>query len=168
MALNLLEVVKRATSGDFIHRAGQMLGESEGATRGALDKLLPALIGGIAAKGATFDGARDLMALLRDADLPETVDNSTGSLRLTEQGAVFGTIPYMAPEQVVADPAEYPWSSFRANACGEADALVARHPNFLALGRNAGEQAGYCDQRGGVGENPPVDGPSAPVDLRQE
>lgn len=41
---------------------------------------------------------------------------------------------------VVADPAEYPWSSFRANACGEVDALVARHPNFLALGRNAGEQ----------------------------
>jgi hypothetical protein len=57
-----------------------MLGESEGATRGALDKLLPALIGGLAAKGATFDGARDLMALLRDADLPapESLAASSG------------------------------------------------------------------------------------------
>jgi outer membrane protein OmpA-like peptidoglycan-associated protein len=70
MDVNLLEVVKRTMSGDVINRAATLLGESEGATRGALDKLLPALIGGIAAKGATLDGARDLLSLARDVDVP--------------------------------------------------------------------------------------------------
>lgn len=38
---------------------------------------------------------------------------------------------------IVADPADYSWSSFRANALGEADGLVTRHPVFHDLGRDA-------------------------------
>lgn len=38
---------------------------------------------------------------------------------------------------LVRHPAEYSWSSFRANAEGEGDALVAPHPEYLALGKGA-------------------------------
>lgn len=34
----------------------------------------------------------------------------------------------------------YRWSSFRANALGEDDALVTPHPLYLALGRSRGER----------------------------
>jgi eukaryotic-like serine/threonine-protein kinase len=40
------------------------------------------------------------LAKLRDLGREETVERSTQSLELTEQGTVLGTIPYMAPEQV--------------------------------------------------------------------
>lgn len=40
------------------------------------------------------------LAKLRDLEREETVERSTQSLDLTEQGTVLGTIPYMAPEQV--------------------------------------------------------------------
>lgn len=38
---------------------------------------------------------------------------------------------------MVVHPAEYPWSSYRANAQGEADALLTPHPLYEALGRDA-------------------------------
>jgi putative transposase len=45
---------------------------------------------------------------------------------------------------MVAHPAEYRWSSYRANAQGETDALVKPHPLYVALGSNdAGRQAAY-------------------------
>jgi putative transposase len=36
---------------------------------------------------------------------------------------------------LVADPADYRWSSFRANALGREDALVTPHPCYYRLGR---------------------------------
>jgi putative transposase len=45
---------------------------------------------------------------------------------------------------MVAHPAEYRWSSYRANAQGEEDALVRPHPLYEALGRDAASrQATY-------------------------
>ena len=35
---------------------------------------------------------------------------------------------------IVANPADYTWSSFRSNAYGEVDELIEPHPNFLGLG----------------------------------
>jgi putative transposase len=35
---------------------------------------------------------------------------------------------------IVANPADYRWSSFRANAHGDVDELIEPHPNFLCLG----------------------------------
>lgn len=37
-------------------------------------------------------------------------------------------------------PEDWPWSSYRANALGEFDALVTPHPLYYALGRSAGER----------------------------
>lgn len=45
---------------------------------------------------------------------------------------------------MAGDPAEYPWSSYRANAMGESNALVTPHPSYLALGEtDAQRRAGY-------------------------
>lgn len=45
---------------------------------------------------------------------------------------------------MVAHPAEYPWSSYRANGQGETNARVHPHPLYLALGVNdGGRQAAY-------------------------
>ncbi len=45
---------------------------------------------------------------------------------------------------MVAHPANYRWSSYRANAQGEADGLIEAHPIYTALGRQAQErQAAY-------------------------
>jgi putative transposase len=46
---------------------------------------------------------------------------------------------------LAAHPAEYRWSSYRANALGEADVIVTPHPHYYALGRSAAErQAAYA------------------------
>lgn len=45
---------------------------------------------------------------------------------------------------MVQHPADYRWSSYRANAQGEADALLSPHPLYEALGQDApGRQAAY-------------------------
>jgi putative transposase len=38
---------------------------------------------------------------------------------------------------LAANPGAYPWSSYRANALGEDDALVTPHPHYCSLGRSA-------------------------------
>lgn len=38
---------------------------------------------------------------------------------------------------LVSDPADYPWSSFRANALGETDAVLSPHTLYLGLGAAA-------------------------------
>jgi putative transposase len=42
--------------------------------------------------------------------------------------------------RVVAQPGEYPWASFRANACGAPDALITSHLAYERLGGNAGQR----------------------------
>jgi putative transposase len=45
---------------------------------------------------------------------------------------------------MVAHPGEYRWSSYRANAQGEADGLVSQHALYAALGQDAADrQAAY-------------------------
>ncbi len=41
---------------------------------------------------------------------------------------------------MVEDPADYPWSSYRANALGEADPILTPHPLYLALGSEPSER----------------------------
>lgn len=42
--------------------------------------------------------------------------------------------------RMVADPADYPWSSYRANALGERDALIAPHSVFMQLADAPGQR----------------------------
>jgi putative transposase len=37
---------------------------------------------------------------------------------------------------LAAHPGDYPWSSYRANALGEKDALLTPHPHYCSLGRS--------------------------------
>ena len=37
---------------------------------------------------------------------------------------------------MVQHPSEYPWSSYRANALGQVDALIALHMMYYALGKD--------------------------------
>jgi outer membrane protein OmpA-like peptidoglycan-associated protein len=69
MAANLLVLAQQALGGDFAKLAGQFLGESQGSTQSALTSLLPAVLGGIAQKGATPDGAAGLLSLINGANL---------------------------------------------------------------------------------------------------
>jgi outer membrane protein OmpA-like peptidoglycan-associated protein len=69
MNANLLTLAQDALGGDFSKLAGQFLGESQGATQSALSSLLPAVLGGIAQKGATPQGASGLMSLINGASL---------------------------------------------------------------------------------------------------
>jgi outer membrane protein OmpA-like peptidoglycan-associated protein len=69
MNANLLSLAQNALGGNFSTMAAQFLGESPGATQGALGALLPAVLGSIAQKGATTDGASSLMSLVNSANL---------------------------------------------------------------------------------------------------
>ncbi len=69
MSTNLLSLAQNAMGTDFASRASQFLGESPGTTQNALAVLLPAVIGGIAQKGATPGGATGLMSLLTNPSL---------------------------------------------------------------------------------------------------
>src|SRR5262249_17766426 len=66
--------------GDFSKLAAQFLGESPTATQGALSSLLPAVIGSIAQKGATTEGASSLMSLLNGANLDTGALANIGNL----------------------------------------------------------------------------------------
>ncbi len=69
MTANLLSLAQDALGSDFSKLAGQFLGESPGATQSALSSLLPAVLGTVAQKGATPQGASGLMSLINGANL---------------------------------------------------------------------------------------------------
>ena len=69
MSANLLSLAQDTLGGDFSKLAGQFLGESQDATQSALSSLLPAVLGAIAQKGATPQGASGLMSLINGASL---------------------------------------------------------------------------------------------------
>ena len=41
---------------------------------------------------------------------------------------------------MIADPADYRWSSYRANPLGEQNAILTPHPLYLALAADCGER----------------------------
>jgi len=80
MNANLLSLAQQALGSDFAGLAGNLLGESAGATQSALDSLLPTVLGSIANKGATPGGAAGLMSLINGATLDTSVLGNIGGL----------------------------------------------------------------------------------------
>jgi putative transposase len=56
------------------------------------------------------------------------------------EGYVLGCYRYIELNPVRADmvghPADYPWSSYRANVQGEPSTLLTAHPLYAALGKD--------------------------------
>src|SRR5262245_6401156 len=80
MTTNLLSLAQEAMGGDFTKMAGQYLGESPGATQSALGSLLPAVLGSLAQKGASAEGASGLMSLINGANLDTGLLSNLGNL----------------------------------------------------------------------------------------
>jgi len=79
MSANLLSLVQTALGGDFAKLTGQFLGESVPSTRSALTSLLPAVLGSVAQKGATAEGAASLLSLINGSNLDTSLlDNVAG------------------------------------------------------------------------------------------
>jgi outer membrane protein OmpA-like peptidoglycan-associated protein len=80
MSANLLSLVQQSLGTDFSRLAGQFIGESEGATQTAMSKLLPGVLGMIAQKGSTQQGAASLMSQINSANIDSNLIGSIGNL----------------------------------------------------------------------------------------
>ena len=82
------------------------------------------------------DGAMSVIRAVRARDFDATP--------VTTRRYVLACMRYIELNPVraglVRHPAHYRWSSYRANALGEADALVTPHALYCALGRSAEER----------------------------
>jgi hypothetical protein len=80
MAVNLLDLLKQFLGDDFSRLVSQYLGEPEKPTQSSLDALLPALLGGVAQKGSTPEGASSLLSLLQGLNLDTSLLNNIAGL----------------------------------------------------------------------------------------
>jgi outer membrane protein OmpA-like peptidoglycan-associated protein len=69
MALNILEMLTDALGDEMVNQASQYLGESKAGTQAGLSMILPALLGGLANKASTADGAGSLLDMLRGSNV---------------------------------------------------------------------------------------------------
>jgi outer membrane protein OmpA-like peptidoglycan-associated protein len=77
---NLLALAQQTLGGDVSRLASQFLGESQGSTQSALGSLLPVVLGSIAGKGSTPQGASSLMSLINSADVDAGALGNLGNL----------------------------------------------------------------------------------------
>jgi OmpA-OmpF porin, OOP family len=95
MTTNFVDLLSREFSGDITNRIANTLGEDTSKTRTALSGIIPALVGGLASKASTKEGAADLLALLKQnhfdgsqmTDTASALANPSGASRLTEMGS---------------------------------------------------------------------------------
>ncbi len=79
MNANLLTLAQEALGGDFTKLASQFLGESSSSTQLAMTSLMPAVLGTVAQRGATPEGASGLLSLINGAKLDvNTLGNIAG------------------------------------------------------------------------------------------
>jgi OOP family OmpA-OmpF porin len=94
MTTNLISQLSREFGGDAINKIAGALGEDSSRTQAAMDGTLQALVGGLVNKGATRDGASDLLDLLKRNNLDGTrftnvasaISGPDGISRMVETG----------------------------------------------------------------------------------
>jgi putative transposase len=92
-------------------------------------RLMPAIGGNYARHLATAYGHADLVwEEPYDASPVHARAHLLACMRYIEENPVRAGL--------AAHPGEYPWSSYRANALGEDDALLTPHPHYYSLGRS--------------------------------
>lgn len=69
MSANLSDLFTSALGGDFSGMASKFLGESSTSTQLAMGALVPALLGTIAQKGSTTEGANSLLNLINSPNV---------------------------------------------------------------------------------------------------
>jgi len=80
MSLNLLDLVKDQMSSQVIGKLSGLVGESAGSTGSALTSFIPALMGGMADKASSAEGASGLMDMFKNSAESGISDNLEGSL----------------------------------------------------------------------------------------
>jgi outer membrane protein OmpA-like peptidoglycan-associated protein len=80
MSVNLLSLATTALGGDFGQLAGKFIGEDGAAAQKGLVAILPAILGGMAQKGSTLDGATGLMSVLNGAGVDSSLLNNVAGL----------------------------------------------------------------------------------------
>lgn len=64
MALNILELLKSQFSDEIVGQLGKFVNEDSSKTKAALGSILPAVLGGLASKGSTFQGASEILSMI--------------------------------------------------------------------------------------------------------
>src|SRR6185312_11172707 len=80
MATNLLELARGAIPPDFADMAGSLIGESGATAASAIGAVVPALIAGVAQKGATPAGAQAVTATLDNPAIDTSMLSNLGGL----------------------------------------------------------------------------------------
>ncbi len=101
---NLLNLASNEFRGDTINRIAGALGESSSTVQAALNAVIPALVGGLASKASTSQGASELFDLLKRnrfdtgefSNAANAISSTDGVSRLIETGgpllnSVFGS-----------------------------------------------------------------------------
>ena len=92
-------------------------------------RLMPAIAAGYACHLAAAYGHEDsVWEETYDASPVHARRHLLACMRYIEENPVRAGL--------AAHPGEYPWSSYRANALGEDDALLTPHPHYYSLGRS--------------------------------
>jgi len=80
MAVNLVELAKEYLTPDVLQKAASFVGESEPATRKAMNGIVPTLVAALANQASTTGGAEKLSRMLDGAKYDGTALNNLGSL----------------------------------------------------------------------------------------
>lgn len=80
MSLNLMDLVKDQMSSQIIGKLSGLVGESAGSTGSALTSFIPTLMGGVAEKASTSEGAAGLMDMFKSSAESGIGDNLEGAL----------------------------------------------------------------------------------------
>jgi outer membrane protein OmpA-like peptidoglycan-associated protein len=80
MAANLLDMFNSAVGSDFAGMTAKFLGESASSTQSAVSALVPLLLGTVAQKGSTTEGASSLLNLINSPNINANLLSDVGSL----------------------------------------------------------------------------------------